>query len=133
MKSRGMTTAIVAGDALLTQDYADLAGEAADGTLVSYPGDPRTIPAAAGVAAAFAAKGVDPVGYTLPAYAAVQAWSAAAKATASTDFDKVAGALAGGTFDTVIGSVSFDEKGDLRGPRYDWYIWKDGDYAPAGF
>lgn len=133
MKARGMAATIVGGDTLLAHDYADLAGDAANGTLVSYPADPRQIPAAATVAAAFAARGTDPVGYVLPAYAAVQAWAAAAKVAASTDFDRVASALAVGTFDTVVGGVAFDEKGDLRGPRYDWYVWKGGDYAPAGF
>lgn len=133
MKARGMTATIVAGDALLTPDYAQLAGDAAEGTLVAYPSDPRAVPAAAAVVAAFAAKNVDPVGYTLPAYAAVQVWAAAAKVAGSSDFDRVTAAIAGGSFPTVIGNVAFDEKGDLRSPAYDWYVWQGGDYAPAGF
>jgi branched-chain amino acid transport system substrate-binding protein len=133
MKARGLATTIVSGDALLTPDYAGLAGDAAEGTLVAYPADPRRFPEAAAVAAAFAAKSVDPVGYTLPAYAAVQVWAAAAKIAGGTDFDKVVAALHGGPFATAIGSVAFDDKGDLRDPRYDWYVWHGGDYVPAGF
>ncbi len=133
MKTRGMATIIVAGDALLTPDYADLAGDAAEGTLVAYPSDPRRSQAASAVVAKFAARNIDPVGYTLPAYAAVQAWAAAAKVAGGIGFDKVVAALAGGSFSTAIGSVAFDEKGDLRDPRYDWYVWRGGDYAPAGF
>ncbi|MEJ0013266.1 MAG: branched-chain amino acid ABC transporter substrate-binding protein [Bauldia sp.] len=133
MKARGMTATIVAGDALLSPDYADLAGDAAEGTLVAYPSDPRAAAAAAPVVAEFAAKNIDPAGYTLPAYAAVQVWVAAAKAAGGTDFDKLAAALTAGSFATVVGPVAFDEKGDLRDPRYDWYVWRGGDYAPAGF
>jgi branched-chain amino acid transport system substrate-binding protein len=133
IKDRVPAVTIVAGDALLTPDYADLAGDAAEGTLVTYPADPRRFPEAANVAAAFAANNIDPVGYTLPAYAAVQVWAAAAAAAGGTDFDKVVAALHGGPFATVIGPVAFDERGDLRNPAYDWYVWKGGDYAPAGF
>jgi branched-chain amino acid transport system substrate-binding protein len=133
MKARGMTATIVAGDTLLTQEYADLAGDAAEGTLVAYPSDPRSFQAASAVVAKFPASNIDPVGYTLPAYAAVQTWAAAAKTAGGTGFDQVVTALNGGPFATVIGSVAFDEKGDLRDPRYDWYVWRGGDYAPAGF
>ena len=56
IRSGGMGAIIVAGDALLDNDYAKLAGDAADGTLVSYPADARQSPGAASVVATFAAK-----------------------------------------------------------------------------
>jgi len=31
--------------------------------------------------------------------------------------------------DTVVGSVSFDEKGDVKNPRYDINVRKDGKYS----
>ncbi|HVY20944.1 MAG TPA: branched-chain amino acid ABC transporter substrate-binding protein [Bauldia sp.] len=133
VKERNAAVTIVGGDALLTSDYPDLAGVAAEGTLVTYPADARSFPEATAVAAALKAKGTEPAGYTLPAYAAVQTWAAAATAAGGAEFDKVVAALHSSPFNTVIGSVAFDEKGDLRDPRYDWYVWKDGDYAPAGF
>jgi branched-chain amino acid transport system substrate-binding protein len=35
-------------------------------------------------------------------------------------------------FDTVLGRISFDDKGDVRGfEPFVWYIWKDGNYAPV--
>jgi branched-chain amino acid transport system substrate-binding protein len=133
VKARVPDITIVSGDALLTPDYADLAGDAANGTLVAYPADPRRLPAATAVTAPFKADGIDPAGYTLPAYAAVQVWAAAAGAAGGTSFDKVAGALQAGPFATVIGNVAFDAKGDLTAPAYEWYLWQAGDYAPAGF
>jgi branched-chain amino acid transport system substrate-binding protein len=133
LKARGAAVTIVSGDALLTGDYADLAGAATEGTLVAYPADPRNRPAAAQLVAAFRAKGIDPLGHTLPAYAAVQAWAAAAKAAGGTGFAKVVDALHAGPFNTAIGSVSFDSNGDMMAPAYEWYVWRAGDYAPAGF
>jgi branched-chain amino acid transport system substrate-binding protein len=133
LKARDPTATIVGGDALLTSEYADLAGDAAEGTLVAYPADARKAPAAAGQVKALTAKGLDPVGYTLPAYAAVQVWAAAAKAADSSDFGKVVGAMHAGPFATAIGDVAFDTKGDMLSPRYEWYVWQGGDYALAGF
>lgn len=37
-------------------------------------------------------------------------------------------ALNEGTFETVLGSLSFDDKGDVTLPGYVWYEWKDGKY-----
>jgi branched-chain amino acid transport system substrate-binding protein len=132
IRERGLATVIVSGDALLDQAYGAKAGDAADGTLVAYPADPRHAPAAAPVVAALAERKIEAGGYVLPAYAAVQVWAAAAKAAGSTDFDKVVAALQGGQFATVIGNVTFDEKGDLRAPAYQWYVWHGGDFLPEG-
>ena len=56
-------------------------------------------------------------------------WGQAAAKAGSIDTAKVGDALRGGTFDTVIGPLSFDAKGDLKNPEYVFYIWKDGKYA----
>jgi branched-chain amino acid transport system substrate-binding protein len=38
-------------------------------------------------------------------------------------------ALRSGTFSTVLGSLRFDEKGDVKAPGYVFYEWRDGKYA----
>ena len=67
-------------------------------------------------------------GYALYTYAAIQAWAQAASAAGSTDYDGVVGALNDGDFKTVLGDLSFDDKGDVTLPGYVWYEWKDGQY-----
>jgi branched-chain amino acid transport system substrate-binding protein len=64
------------------------------------------------VVQAFAAKNIVPDGYTLPAYAAVEV-AKAALAGAESSGQPLAGALAGHDFTTAIGTIRFDEKGDL--------------------
>ena len=32
-------------------------------------------------------------------------------------------------WDTVIGTIGFDEKGDLKVSAYVWYVFKDGNYS----
>jgi branched-chain amino acid transport system substrate-binding protein len=33
-------------------------------------------------------------------------------------------------FDTVLGLIDFDEKGDLAVQNPVWYVWRDGTYVP---
>jgi branched-chain amino acid transport system substrate-binding protein len=36
-----------------------------------------------------------------------------------------------GRFDTVLGRVSFDAKGDLEGASWQWQMWRNGTYGPV--
>jgi branched-chain amino acid transport system substrate-binding protein len=128
MRDRALQTVIVGGDDLLTEDYWRAAGDAADGTLLTFPPDPRSNPEAAKVVEAFRKGGSEPEGYTLCTYAAVEVWAAAATAAGSTDLDKVAAALAKRTFKTVLGDIKFNEKGDATRPGYVLYVWHNGKY-----
>lgn len=65
---------------------------------------------------AFAAAGIVPEGYALPAYAAVEvAVAASAQAGGATP---LAQALSGHDFSTAIGPIRFDDKGDLTQNPY---------------
>ena len=67
-------------------------------------------------------------GYVLYTYAAIQAWADAVNKAGSTDFDPVVTALNDGDYTTVIGDLSFDDKGDVTLPGYVVYEWKDGQF-----
>ena len=129
MRDQGMKTSLISGDALATDEYWRIAGDAGEGTMITFHPDPRKIPAAADVVQAFKARNIDPGGYVLYAYAAVQVWAQAAEKAGSTDFDKVVAAMNSTTFDTVLGPIKFDEKGDVVDAAFVWYIWKDGKYS----
>lgn len=128
MKEQGMDTVLVSGDALVTDEYWAITGDAGEGTLMTFSPDPRKNPDAAPLVEKFRAKGIEPEGYTLYTYAAVQAWADAVKTAGSTDFDAVVEALNTGTFKTVLGESKFDDKGDVTLPGYVFYEWKDGTY-----
>ncbi len=132
IRDAGLSLAILGGDALVTTEYSDVAGDAADGTLVTFPPDARKSASAADVVKAFRDRGVEPEGYVLPAYAAVQVWTAAARAAGSTSFDAVVKAIDDGHFATVLGGVSFDAHGDMSLPGFVIYQWRNGHIAPAG-
>ncbi len=132
IRALGLDTVIVGPDALVTDEYRDVAGDAAEGTLVTFARDARHNPGAADVVAAFRAKGVEPEGYVLPSYAAVQVWAEAATTAASNGYDAVVKAMDSRQFPTVLGDLSFDAKGDMSLPGFVLYEWRGGRLGAAG-
>lgn len=128
MREQGMNTVLMSGDGLTTAEYWAITGEAGEGTLMTFSPDPRKAADAAAVVEQFRAKGIEPEGYVLYTYAAIQAWAQAANTAASTDFEPVVKALDEGTFNTVLGTLEFDDKGDVTLPGYVVYEWKAGAY-----
>ena len=128
MREQGMDTKLISGDALVTDEYWSITGDAGEGTLMTFSPDPRKNPDAAPLVKKFRDKGIEPEGYVLYTYAAVQAWAEAVKTAGGTDYGAVSDALNKGEFPTVLGNLSFDDKGDVTLPGYVWYEWKAGKY-----
>jgi branched-chain amino acid transport system substrate-binding protein len=129
-KEQGMNVTLIGGDALVTNEFWQISGAAGEGTLMTFSSDPRLRPTATEVVARFKAKNIDPEGYVLYTYAAVQIWAAAAAKATSIDPKKVAETLkSGGPWNSVLGPISFTPKGDVTVPDYVFYVWKNGSYA----
>jgi branched-chain amino acid transport system substrate-binding protein len=130
MRDQGMKTALVGGDSLVTNEFWSITGTAGEGVRMTFGPDPRKKPTAKAVVAKFKAKGIDPEGYTLYSYATFQIWAQAATKAGTLDPKKVAATIKGGKWDTVLGTLAFDKKGDITVLDYVWYEWKkDGTYA----
>src|SRR6201994_2107512 len=123
MRAQGLKTVLMAGDALADKEFASITGPDAEGTLFTFGPDPRNRPNAKAIVEKFQAKGIDPEGYTLYTYAAFQIWSKAAKKAGTTDPTKVMAAIKAGSWDTVIGTLEFDTKGDIKELDYVVYKW----------
>jgi branched-chain amino acid transport system substrate-binding protein len=47
------------------------------------------------------------------------------------ELEPLAQTLRSNQFDTVLGTIGFDENGDVTGyDTFVWFVWKDGKYAP---
>ena len=87
--------------------------------------DPSKRPEARTVVQKLRAKRIEPDAYTLHSYAAVQIIKQAAEAAKSLDPKKVAEVMhSGRKFSTVIGDISYDQKGDVTRLDYVMYVWK---------
>jgi len=129
MVEQGMDTILVSGDALVTDEYWAITGAAGEGTLMSFSPDPRLNPEAKPVVDELLAAGKTAEGYALYTYGAVQVWAEATKRAGTADFEPVVKAISEGEFDTVLGKLSFDDKGDVTLPGYVMYVWHDGTYS----
>lgn len=126
----GYRLQMVASDGIATTDFALMAGEAAAGTLFTFPPAPATDTAET---AALAAR-IDPdldLQSAFNTYASIQAWAQAVEKAGTYDPPAVADALRAHEFDTVLGTIGFNEKGDVTGYEpFTWYIWTAGEYVP---
>jgi branched-chain amino acid transport system substrate-binding protein len=128
-KEQGMDVTLIGGDALVTNEFWQITGPAGEGALMTFSSDPRRRPAAAEVVQRFRAKSIDPEGYVLYTYATIQIWAQAATKTGSIAPRQVAAALKTQAWQTVLGDISFDAKGDVTTPDYVFYIWRNGTYS----
>lgn len=128
-RDRGYQIQLIAGTNLGTEEYGLIAGPAAEGTIWTDHPDPRQYPEAASVAERFRASGFEPEGDTLYAYSAVQAWAQAAEKAGSLELEAMIASLREHQFDTVLGPIDFDEKGDLTVQKPGWYVWRGGEYT----
>ncbi len=128
-KQQGMNVSVMGGDSLVTDEFWQITGDTGEGTLMTFPSDPRARAAAKDVVKEFTDKKVDPEGYVLYSYAAIQVWAQAAAKAGTTDAKKVAEVIHAGKWDTVLGTISYDKKGDVVVSDFVMYIWHAGKYA----
>src|ERR1700684_2455788 len=134
MRDQGMNTIMISGDGITDSEFAAIGGPGVEGTLMTFCPEPRNNPNAKEAVESFKAKGFEPQGYTLYSYAAVQIMKQAAEKANSLDPKKVAEVMHSGmTFNTVIGDISYDKKGDRTTVDYVWYVWKKGADGKIGF
>src|SRR3954453_5417624 len=88
-RAQGLKATIMVNSAMLTREYWDLAGTAAEGTLMTFGPDPRKLPSAAEVVTRFEAEGHEAEARTLYSYAAVQVFADAAGKAGSTDLERL--------------------------------------------
>ncbi len=120
---------LISGDVRATDEFWSIKGNAGEGALMTFFPDPRNNPEAATVVADFRQAGYEPEGYTLYAYAAVQIWAQAAEQAGSLELAALINTLRQQEFDTVLGKIRFDQKGDPSTPGFAWYVWKNGEYV----
>lgn len=125
-RDQGVNALLMGGDALDDSAYWSITGAVGEGTMMTFGPDAMLDPKNAELVAWFRSQKYEPEAYTLYTYAAVQAWAQAVAKAGSTDASKVEAALRTNKFDTALGNIGFDAKGDVTAPGYVMYEWKNG-------
>ena len=129
-RDREYNVQLVAGDSLSTGEFWLVAGPAGEGALFTSFSDPTPEPRAAEVMGRLRARLQQPNARALYSYAAAQLWAQAVEKAGTTDAAPVAQALRQQRFDTVLGTIGFDAKGDVTGfDPFVWFVWTDGKYV----
>ncbi len=124
----GLKLAVVGGDTLSNNELVAAAGGNADSVYFTFAPDARSNPEAADVVKRFRDAKVEPDGYVLFAYAAMQLFQQAAEQAKSVKYAALQKAISTGSFNTVTGTLSFDDKGNLKAPGFVVYQWKGNKY-----
>jgi len=132
-RERGLEARFMGPEGAGNTEISAIAGSASEGMLLTLPKSSDEDPANAELVAAFKERGQNPSGpFVLLAYAAAQVIGDGIAKAGSTDTAKVAAALRSNSFDTPIGTLSFDAKGDLKEFNFGVYEWhQDGSKTPA--
>src|SRR5262249_8564954 len=135
MSEAGFTPTMIAGDGINSEDYGLIAGNAAEGTLItngrSFLDWPDTqafmlnYRAAFGCPAMGGSRGVD-------GYRAVQLGAHAVAIAGTTQSAAVADTLRPAEFHVLGSEARFDAKGDVEGPLAEigLWIWRNGQSEP---
>ncbi len=116
---------------VVTDELVATAGGAqyVDGVYMTFGADPRLLPDSKTVVEEFRKNGTEPEGYTLYAYASIQALAAGFNGAKSDKGEDAAKWLKSHPVKTVMGEKNWDAKGDLKISDYVVYQWdKDGKY-----
>ena len=125
MRDQGVKALLMGGDGLASAEFAAIAGPGAEGTLMTNGPDPAKRPGAAAIVKKFVDKKIKPETYTLYTYASVEILKQAAEAAKSLDPKKVAEVMSSGkVFNTVLGPIAYDRKGDRLDSDNVLYEWR---------
>ena len=117
----------VAGDGLNNPEFWAITGSSGEGTLYTDSPSIASSPRARELVETFRKAGHADVGnFAYYSYAAIQIIADGIAKAGSADGKKISSALHANSFDTVVGEIQFDKKGDVLKPAYVFYEWKDG-------
>ncbi len=123
-REQGFDARYMGPEGVGNKDISAIAGPASEGLLVTLPADFSTDPANADLVKAFQDKNQDPSGpFVMPSYAAVQIIVDAMKGAETEDPVKLADYIRANRFETPIGTVAFEDNGDLKEFDFVVFTW----------
>ena len=130
MRQAGVNIPFVSGDGSFAQPFIDTVGAAAPNVYLSFGKDYNQNPAAAPFLKTYKDKYHQDVGaYSVYGYDAANVLLTAIQQAGSTDADKIAAVMKSRPFDTILGKVEFDAKGDVKGSGFVMWTLKDGKFV----
>ncbi len=126
----GMKTPFMSGDGTIDQKFIEIAGaEAAEGTFLTFSPDPNNIPTAREFIEQYRAKHGEPGPYSIYAFDATNILLSAMKEANTKEGSAVIEKLHEMEFSGALGSIKFDEKGDVAKAPFVMWTTKNGKFV----
>jgi len=129
-KELGLKAPFMSGDGSIDPKFIEIAGaQAAEGTYLTFSPDPKNIPTANEFIEKYKAKFGELGPYSIYAYDATNIMLSAVKEANSTEGKAIIDKLHAMEFHGAIGTIKFDDKGDVTVAPYVVWITKDGKFS----
>jgi branched-chain amino acid transport system substrate-binding protein len=132
MRTQQLSAQVICSDGLAASGSLALTDIEREGVLVSMPWVAKPRDAAAERVQPLAQLHRDDRAIALQAYAAMEVWAAAVGEANSTEAAKVVPLLASKSFETTVGRIKFNERGDASIPSFALHSWSNGGWHQAG-
>ncbi len=126
-KEVGLNVPMMSGDGVIDPKFIEIGGVAAEGTYLTFTQDTETLPHAADFLKKYRAKyGNELAPYAIYSYDATNILLKAISEVQSTEGRKLIEAIRKMKYDGALGSIEFDEKGDVTQSPYIVWITRNG-------
>ncbi|MCC3704687.1 branched-chain amino acid ABC transporter substrate-binding protein [Rouxiella badensis] len=132
-KQAGLNARFMGPEGVGNSSLSNIAGAASEGMLVTLPKRYDQVPANQPIVDSLKAKKLDPTGpFVWTTYAALQSLTTGMTRSGSMEPADIVKNLKSAPVDTVMGPLSWDEKGDLKGFEFGVFEWHaDGTSTPV--
>lgn len=131
-KESGITIPFMSGDGVFHPEFMKKAGDKAEGAYFTFP-DTDSSPEAKEFIKRYEERFEKEKGpYSVYSYITANILFESIEQTGKTDGPAIAEAIRGMEHETVIGPISFDEKGDVTRSIYTTWVVKDGEFTLTG-
>jgi branched-chain amino acid transport system substrate-binding protein len=130
LRQEGLNIPFSTGDGCFDPSFINTVGAGAANVYLSFGKDYHSIPAAQSFLQKYKDKYHQPEGaYSVYGYDAANVLLTAISQAGTTDPDKVSAIMKGQPFDTILGKIEFDAKGDVKQSGFVIWTIKDGQFA----
>lgn len=129
MRQAGLNIPLVGGDGIIDQSFINTAGANTANVFMTFGPDYKQIPTAQPFLEKYRAKYGPEGAYSVYGYDAVNIYLTAVQQAGTTDAAAVAQAMHTHTYQTSLGPVEFDDKGDLKKTNYVIWTIQDGKFV----
>jgi branched-chain amino acid transport system substrate-binding protein len=128
-RQSGLTAPLISGDGLIDKEFIKTAGKNAEGVYLTFGPDPKKVPSATEFLAKYGKKYGEAGPYSVYGYDSANILLTAIEKTGSTQFEKTSAFIHNNKFNSAMGPLEFDAKGDIKGTYYVIWTVKDGEFV----